>query len=88
MNLKITYEGADVLLTDTVPMYGLATTAFICCNEKAERALYDVAKTDPNIGTLRTVFGLTFYAQNISDQYKKLHDRIAKRKLVTWHGNI
>lgn len=79
-NLKISYEGADVLICANGD-----TTAFITLNKKAEDIMYAMSVKDENIdiGTLRTVFGLTFYGDACT-----LTPFLKEKGLTYYHGHI
>jgi hypothetical protein len=86
--MKVKYEGADVLFvpTENGPL------AAIACTEKAEITLYNWAvkyliNTGVEIGTLRTVFGLTFYAFKEPEQ-KALKDFVREKNLDTYYGHV
>jgi len=90
--MKVTYEGTDVLICDWLNREGKEIRSVIACTEKAEKKLYQFAihtlnKTGVEIGTLRTVFGLTFYAS--CDRAKTLiNDFIKEKEFKTYYGHI
>jgi len=69
--MKVTYEGTDVLICETWAAGDTPILAVIACTKDAEDALYNwqiryMNQTGKEIGTLRTVFGMTFYADTPS----------------------
>jgi len=90
--MKVTYEGTDVLICDAFeagdnPMY-----AVIACTKEAEAVLYYWQKrlmnqTGIEIGILRTVFGLTFYANTV-EKNELIREFINSSKLKTYYGHL
>ncbi len=89
--MKISYEGADVLYVDIINDQKQILAA-IACTKKAEDALYNwqiqyMNQTGKEIGTLRTVFGLTFYAQEDQEQIA-LKTFVKEQGFEIWHGQV
>lgn len=90
--MKVSYEGTDVLICDTFASGDNPICAVIACTDEAERKLYQwqihyLNKTGKEIGTLRTVFGLTFYADTV-EKREDMRKFIADSKLRTYYGHI
>lgn len=101
MRLQVTYEGADVLICDGYSPKGndytdvseiISTRAVIACNKAAEDLLYNwnvrfFTQTGIEIGTLRTVFGLTFYA-SCSKGKTAINDFLKESRLTLYYGHL
>lgn len=90
--MKVTYDEADVLFVAYLDNEGNKILAAIACSDKAEKSLYQwqihyLIKVGKEIGTLRTVFGLTFYAFDDQEQ-KALKDFVSEKGFKTYHGHI
>jgi len=90
--MKVSYEGTDVLICDTFASGDNPICAVIACTDEAESKLYNwqlqyMNKTGKEIGTLRTVFGLTFYADTVQKR-EDMRQFIADSKLQTYYGHI
>lgn len=90
--MKVTYSGADVLFVDNLDRDGNEILTAIACTKKAEDALYHwqiqyMNRTGKEIGTLRTVFGLTFYAHADQEQ-KAMKEFIREKEFTTWYGHV
>jgi hypothetical protein len=60
--ITVHYEGPESVLI--VDHYAAGTVGVIPCKKAAEDKLYNYAKNaSPEIGCLRTAFGLTFYGE-------------------------
>ena len=91
--MKITYEGADVLFIDKYDYVdNEIKRAAIACTKTAEDALYNFAirlmnQTGLELGTLRTVFGLTFYAHN-HETKKALMGFVQEKGFTVDYGHV
>ena len=89
--MKITYEGEDVLICEK-EFNGEDAPVVIACSQKAEKMLYDwqikyMNETGLEIGTLRTIFGLTFYAGNY-EKYNVMRDFMQASGLTVSYGHL
>jgi hypothetical protein len=90
--MKVSYEGTDVLICDTFASGDNPICAVIACTDEAESKLYNwqlqyMNKTGVEIGSNRTVFGLTFYAH--CDRSKTmLNDFIKEKEFKIYYGHI
>ena len=80
--VKITYEGADILIC---PTQTEGVTAFIACNDAMERAFSNM-RMFPG-ARLRTVFGLTCYTHD-EGEYKQLIASLKAAKLTLDYGHL
>lgn len=90
--MKVSYEGTDVLICDTFAAGDKPICAVIACTKEAEDTLYNwqiryMNQTGKEIGTLRTVFGLTFYADTV-EKREDMRKFIADSKFRTYYGHI
>lgn len=90
--MKVSYEGTDVLICDTFAPGDNPICAVIACTKKAEKKLYQwqiqyMNQTGNEIGTLRTVFGLTFYANTV-EKREDIKKFIKESKLEKYYGHI
>jgi len=90
--MKVSYEGTDVLICDGFAAGDKPLRAVIACTKEAEDKLYNwqirfLNQTGMEIGTLRTVFGLTFYADTV-EKREKMMEFIKESKLATYYGHI
>lgn len=93
--LKISYEGADVLIIAKDPPcmdendpeyqndFSNQIHAFIACNKKAESALYAISCGDPEGRCIRSVFGFTIYGTR-----SEVEHRLKARNLSIYHGFV
>lgn len=89
--MKISYEGTDVLYVDIINDQKIVLAA-IACTKQAEDKLYDwqihyMNRTGKEIGTIRTIFGLTFYAQEEQEQIA-LKTFVKEQGFETYYGQV
>jgi len=88
--MKVSYEGTDVLICDGFLAGDKPCRSVIACTKEAEDKLYTWAvrllgKTGVEIGFVRSVFGLTFYADTV-EKREVLNEFISEKKFKTYHG--
>lgn len=90
--MKVSYKGTDVLICDGFAPENKPICSVIACTDEAESKLYNwqlqyMNHTGKEIGTLRTVFGMTFYADT-TEKREDMLKFIADSKLQTYYGHI
>lgn len=91
--MNVSYTGTDVLFVDgQKDQHGNDICVVIACTKEAEDALYNwqirhMNQTGKEIGTLRTVFGLTFYAYESQEQ-KAMKQFIKDKEFKTYYGHV
>jgi hypothetical protein len=90
--VTITYTGTDVLFCDRFTEKGVIQRVAIACTKKAEDALYNWQikyhnTTGKEIGTLRTVFGLSFYPQDL-ESIQAMEEFVREKNLDFYYGHV
>ena len=84
--MKITYEGADVLicpLDANQPGDDEQVHAFISCNDATDKVLNAMSRKDANLGSLRTVFGYSIYGKR-----QEIEPLLKAKGLNLYHGHV